>query len=53
MHKMLYVNLLVTTNQNGNSYAKIRRKESKYITKERQQTVREENKRRKEQKKNY
>jgi len=51
MHKMLYINLTVTTNQKPViDMQKIKRKESTYITKESQQTLREETKRRKEQK---
>ena len=50
MHKMLYVNLMVTTNQKPViDMQKIKRKESKYITKEGQQIMRQESKRRKEQ----
>ena len=45
MHKILYGHKLKTSN----IYAKYKRKESKYITKESQQTPREESKRRKEQ----
>lgn len=48
---LLYLNM-VTTNQKYNRYTKIKRKESKYHTKERHQTTREKSKRRrKEQKK--
>ena len=49
MHKMLYINVMVTTNQKPViDMEKIKRKESKYITKESQQTMREESRRRKE-----
>ena len=47
MQKMLYTNLKVTTNQKPViDMQKIKRKESKYTTKECQQTTREEGKRR-------
>jgi len=54
MQKMLYVNWRVTTNQkNSNRYVKNKKnKESKYITKENQQTM-EEGKRRKGQRRSY
>ena len=49
MHKMLDTDLMVTTNRKPVIYMqKIKRKKSKYITKESQQTMREESKRRKE-----
>ena len=50
MQKMLFTNLMVTTNQKPViDMQKIKRKESKYITKEGQQIMRQESKRRKEQ----
>ena len=40
MHKMLFINLMVTTNQKPViNIQKIKRKESKYITKESQQNM--------------
>ena len=49
--KMLYMKLMVTTHQKPviDMQKKIKRKVSKYITKESQQTMREEGKRKKEQ----
>ena len=44
MQKRLYINQMVTTNQKPiTDTQKVKRKESKYITKECQQTVRTEN----------
>ena len=49
LHKILYINLMVITNQKPIiDMQKIKRKQSKYITKESQQIMREENRRRKE-----
>jgi len=50
MQKLLYTNLMVTTNEKPVIDTQKSRTESKYITKENQQTMREESKRRKEQK---
>ena len=51
MHKMLYTNLMISTNQKLLiDMQKIKSKESKYITKESQQIMREESNGRREQK---
>ena len=50
MHKMSYINLMVTTNQKlVIDMQRIKRKESKFITKVSQKTMREETKRKNEQ----
>ena len=48
MHKMLYINLMVTTNQKPAIHKKNERKESKNITTESQQPMRKDSKRRTE-----
>ena len=50
MQKMLHINLMATTNKKTViDMEKIKSKQPKYITKESQQTLREESKRKKEQ----
>ena len=52
MQKMTYTNQMVTTNQKPVNIQRIKGKESKYITKERLQSMKE-SKRRKDQRKSF